>query len=169
MREPESTTLIAADVERMRAIGAALGAALARVNGCAVVIAIRGELGAGKTTLVGGLLNSLGLAGPARSPTYTLIEPYELGNRHIYHLDLYRLVDPAEVEALGVRDLLADDAVLLIEWPEKGGDFVPPADIALSLVYASANALPAGREVTVSPLSAAGAALAKAFTSAIKP
>src|SRR4051812_23831678 len=98
MRESDSTILIAKDVEQMRAIGAALEAALSRVVDSAVVIALRGELGAGKTTLVSGLLASAGHRGPVRSPTYTLIEPYELAQRPIYHLDLYRLVDPAEVE-----------------------------------------------------------------------
>jgi len=165
MREPNSTTLTAATVEQMRAIGAALGSALQSVS-CAVVVAIRGELGAGKTTLVGGLLNSLGLKGPARSPTYTLIEPYELGNRGIHHLDLYRLVDPSEVEALGIRDLLVDNAVLLIEWPEQGGDFVPPADIRIGITYSNAPAH--GREVTVSSHTPAGAQLLAAFTGAIK-
>ena len=138
MREPESTTLIAADVERMRAIGAALGAALARVNGCAVVIAIRGELGAGKTTLVGGVLNALGFAGPARSPTYTLIEPYETAALHLYHLDLYRLSDASEVEALGSRDLLSERAVLLVEWPERGTGRLPGADLQISINYGAA-------------------------------
>ena len=147
----------------MRAIGAALGGALSGVTGSAVVVAIRGELGAGKTTLVGGLLNSLGLSGPARSPTYTLIEPYVLGARAIYHLDLYRLVDPAEVEALGVRDLLAEDAVLLIEWPEKGGDFVPAADVELSITYSNAPAL--GRDLVFSSHSQAGARVIRVIES----
>ena len=165
MREPHSTTLTAATVEQMRALGAALGSALGSVSS-PVVVAIRGELGAGKTTLVGGLLNSLGLAGPARSPTYTLIEPYELGGRTIHHLDLYRLVDPSEVEALGVRDLLVDNAVLLIEWPEQGGDFVPPADIGIAIVYSSAPAT--GREVTVASHTPAGGQVLAAFEGAIK-
>ena len=165
MRESHSTTLTAATVEQMRAVGAALGIALQSVSG-PIVVAIRGELGAGKTTLVGGLLNSLGLVGPARSPTYTLIEPYELGRRAIHHLDLYRLVDPSEVEALGVRDLLVDRAVLLIEWPEQGGDFVPPADIGIAILYSNAPA--SGREVTISTHSPAGEQLLAAFGGATK-
>jgi len=164
MREPDSTILIAGNVEQMRAIGAAFAAALSSVADAAVVFAIRGELGAGKTTLVGGLLNALGLRGPARSPTYTLIEPYELAERSVYHLDLYRLVDPSEVEGLGVRDLLAANAVLLIEWPEKGGAFMPAADIALAIDYAGT-----GRQLRVSPHSQVGRRLMGALAVVIKP
>lgn len=119
----------------MRSCGAALADALLEVSGAAIVVAIQGELGAGKTTLVGGVINALGIAGAARSPTYTLIEPYEAHGRHIYHLDLYRLADPQEVEALGVRDLLMPDAVLLIEWPERGAGALPDADLAIAIRY----------------------------------
>jgi len=160
----------------MRAIGAALAAALTNglaiepsihqssVSHSAAVIALRGELGAGKTTLVGGLLSALGHRGPVRSPTYTLIEPYEFSGRPVYHLDLYRLIDPAEVEGLGVRDLLAGNALLLIEWPEKGGDFVPAADLELSIDYAGA-----GRQLRVSAHSAVGRVLKRTFVAAAKP
>jgi len=168
MRESDSAILIAQDADQMRAIGAALASALATDLGgashSAAVIALRGELGAGKTTLVGGLLNALGHRGPVRSPTYTLIEPYELSGRPVYHLDLYRLVDPAEVEGLGVRDLLAGNSLLLIEWPEKGGDFVPAADLELSIDYAGA-----GRQLRVSAHSPVGRALKCVFAAAAKP
>jgi tRNA threonylcarbamoyladenosine biosynthesis protein TsaE len=163
MRESDSTLLIAKDVERMRAIGAALATALSRiVVDSAVVIALRGDLGAGKTTLVGGLLNAAGHRGPVRSPTYTLIEPYELAGRMLYHLDLYRLVDPSEVEGLGVRDLLTSNSVLLIEWPEKGGEFTPDADLDIDIAYRDA-----GRELRVSPLTGIGRTLIATFTGAV--
>ena len=154
MRESDATLLVAGDVDRMRAIGAQLANALDSVRDAPVVIALRGDLGAGKTTLVGGFLNALGHRGPVRSPTYTLIEPYDLAHRALYHLDLYRLVDPAEVDGLGVRDLLAGNSVLLIEWPEKGGDYTPPADLDVAIGYAEA-----GRQLTVSPHTAVGRTL----------
>lgn len=119
----------------MHSLGRALASALLDVSGAALVVAIQGELGAGKTTLVSGVVNALGIASSARSPTYTLIEPYEAHGRHFYHLDLYRLADPREVEALGVRDLLMADAVLLIEWPERGVGALPDADLSISIAY----------------------------------
>lgn len=136
----------------MRSLGRALGQALLHATDRALVVAIQGELGAGKTTLVGGVLNAIGVAGPARSPTYTLIEPYEAASRHIYHLDLYRLADPQEVEALGVRDLLTADAALLIEWPERGTGALPEADLDISIRYSDA----AGNETRQVALSAHG-------------
>lgn len=166
MRESESALVVAAGVEQMRALGGAIAAGLRAVRGAPVIIAIEGELGAGKTTLVGGLLNELGLRGPARSPTYTLIEPYELEGRCIQHLDLYRLADPAEVEALGVRDLLIDDAVLLIEWPDRGGNFIPTPDLRLSVVYSAHPA--AGRDVELTAVTAAGATIQAAVLHAVK-
>lgn len=167
MREPESTTLKASSVAEMRAIGAALATAIGRFSGAPIVIAIRGELGAGKTTLVGGLLHALGLVGPARSPTYTLIEPYELSQRFVYHLDLYRLADPSEVEALGLRDLLNDDSLLLIEWPEKGGAFVPNAEVDVAINYAGGRS--EGRELRFSWKGPLGVGLQAAFLAAITP
>lgn len=130
----------------MRSLGAAFAGALLEASfeasledsGAAIVVAIQGELGAGKTTLVGGLINALGIAGAVRSPTYTLIEPYEAHGRHFYHLDLYRLADPHEVAALGIRDLLLPGAVLLIEWPERGVGALPAADVAIAITYAMA-------------------------------
>jgi tRNA threonylcarbamoyladenosine biosynthesis protein TsaE len=166
MRESESALVVAATVEQMRAIGAAIAVGLRTVRGKPLLITIAGELGAGKTTLVGGLLSELGLSGPARSPTYTLIEPYELEGRSIQHLDLYRLADPSEVEALGFRDLLADDAVLLIEWPDRGGDFIPIADLQLSIAYSAHPA--AGRDIELTATTVSGVALRDAVLDAMK-
>ncbi len=84
-----------------------------------LLVTLSGELGAGKTTLVGGLLAELGHVGPARSPTYTLLEPYRLQGRDITHCDLYRLRHPDELDDLGLRDLRVAGSVLLVEWPEK--------------------------------------------------
>lgn len=142
----------------MRSFGGALADALLDASGAAIVVAIRGELGAGKTTLVRGVINALGIKGSVRSPTYTLIEPYEAHGRHIYHLDLYRLAAPQEVEALGVRDLLLSDAVLLIEWPERGIGALPDADLTVAITYRP-SATSQLREVTMSAGTATGARL----------
>ena len=103
----------------MEALGAALAARLHEVR----LIGLRGELGAGKTTLVRGLLRALGHAGPVKSPTFTLVEPYALAEAVLYHLDLYRLNDPEELEFLGLRDYLQGRNVCIVEWPERGAGF----------------------------------------------
>ncbi len=113
----------------------ALGGMMSADAPAAFIIYLEGELGAGKTTLVRGFLRGLGYRGNVKSPTFTLLEPYELGDRAIYHLDLYRLADPGELEYLGLRDLLATDATLLIEWPEQGRGMLPDADIVVSIGY----------------------------------
>lgn len=112
--------------------GARLAAALA--PGC--VLYLSGELGAGKTTLVRGLLHALGHRGTVKSPTYTLVEPYQIGAWRLFHWDLYRLADPEELEFLGLRDQIDGEAVLLIEWPERGRGELPAADLVATLDYA---------------------------------
>jgi len=99
------------------------------------LVFLHGQLGAGKTTLVRGLLLSLGHKGSTKSPTYTLVEPYQIQQRKIYHFDLYRVADPEELEYMGFRDYLDENALCLIEWPEKGANFLPKADLELSLSY----------------------------------
>ena len=145
----------------MRATGSALGKALCATRGAALVVTVQGELGAGKTTLVGGLLNALGVPGPIRSPTYTLIEPYETDTVHIYHLDLYRLTDAREVEALGLRDLLDSDAALLIEWPERGAGMLPPVDLHIAIEYPESGA--AGRRLALTAATPTGQRLLQQF------
>lgn len=148
----------------MRAIGARLASALATTE-APLVVALQGELGAGKTTLVGALLAAFGFAGHARSPTYTLIEPYELGGRTIYHLDLYRLADPREVDALGLRDLQEPRSILLIEWPERGEGRLPPIDVRVSIAYEVAG----GRRLVLTAESGPGRDVLLAYTAAAKP
>jgi tRNA threonylcarbamoyladenosine biosynthesis protein TsaE len=100
------------------------------------LIYLRGDLGTGKTTLVRGVLRGLGHTGSVRSPTYTLLEPYEVQNMQLYHLDLYRLSDPEELEYLGLRDLLDAESVLIVEWPERGQGLLPPPDLTIRIEHA---------------------------------
>jgi len=101
------------------------------------VVHLSGVLGAGKTTFVRAMLRSLGVQGAVKSPTYALIESYEVNLGMVVHLDLYRLEDPAELEFLGFRDLLEESALMLVEWPERGHDALPAADWQISIDYAA--------------------------------
>ncbi|MGD2111783.1 MAG: tRNA (adenosine(37)-N6)-threonylcarbamoyltransferase complex ATPase subunit type 1 TsaE [Gammaproteobacteria bacterium] len=123
-----------------------------RLVGRPGVVYLQGELGTGKTTLVRCLLHGLGYRDTVRSPTYTLVERYPLDGLSIYHLDLYRLGDPGEVEWLGIRDLLDEDVLLLVEWPERGAGVLPPADLVIELAYREGG----GRVVTLQALSGPG-------------
>jgi tRNA threonylcarbamoyladenosine biosynthesis protein TsaE len=109
------------------------GKDMARLIKSPMIITMRGDLGAGKTTLSRGVLQGLGHRGNVKSPTYTLVEPYELEVGAVYHFDLYRMVDPEELEYMGFADYLLDAALCLIEWPERGEGFIPLADISISI------------------------------------
>jgi tRNA threonylcarbamoyladenosine biosynthesis protein TsaE len=111
------------------------GAKLAAQLKAPFTIYLLGELGAGKTRLVRAILQSLGHQGNVKSPTYTLVEPYQLQGINYHHFDLYRLSDPEELEYLGIRDYFSDNAINFIEWPEKGAGWIQDADLVIELAY----------------------------------
>ena len=114
---------------------AALGTALAAGAGPGRVLHLRGDLGAGKTTLVRGLLRGLGYAGRVKSPTYTLVEPYALSSLHFYHFDFYRFKDRSEWLSSGFREYFNPQSLCVVEWPEKAGDLLGAPDIEVSLQF----------------------------------
>ena len=128
-----------------------LGKQLSSIGG---LIFLRGELGAGKTTFVRGYLRALGYEGAVKSPTYTLIEPYDLNDRILLHLDIYRLGDPSELEHIGVRDELEQGNTLLVEWPERAHGLLGKPDVDIALHYHNdsrrAVIIPASAEIAKS-------------------
>jgi tRNA threonylcarbamoyladenosine biosynthesis protein TsaE len=112
-----------------------LGEALARGIAPGQVIHLRGELGAGKTTVARGLLRALGYAGRVKSPTYTLVELYALSSLNLYHFDFYRFKDQEEWLSSGFRDYFNPRSVCLVEWPERAGALLPPPDLDLHLQF----------------------------------
>ena len=98
-----------------------------------MVIYLRGDLGAGKTTLARGVLRALGVTDHVKSPTYTLVEPYIISSLYLYHFDFYRLKHPDEWVDAGFREYFNDNAVCLVEWPEKAGEHLPAADVTVDL------------------------------------
>ena len=134
---------------------AAAGARLAPFLEGGMIVALAGELGAGKTTLVRGCLRELGWKGPVKSPTYTLVEHYLISSLYFYHFDFYRFTDPSEWDNAGLADCFRDDAVCLVEWPERVAGLLPPADLTLMLAHPRAAA-EAGRYCTLEARSKEG-------------
>ncbi len=136
----------------------ALGAAIAPHVRPGLVVTLSGELGAGKTTLVRGLLRALGHAGRVKSPTYALVEVYEVLRLDFYHFDFYRFQDPREWIEAGFRDVFNGRNVCLIEWPERASGLLPPPDLEITLAIAGT-----GRMATLSARSAAGESIVAAL------
>lgn len=131
----------------------ALGGRLAAVTAGRGILYLHGDLGAGKTTLSRGIIRGLGHHGAVKSPTFTLVEPYELGECRAFHFDLYRLADPEELEFLGIRDYFADGALCLVEWPQRGAGILPKADLDITI-----SPHGSGRRLLLQPRSARGEA-----------
>jgi len=123
-------------------------ASMLRFPSCVYLI---GDLGAGKTSLVKSIINSLGYVGDVTSPTYNLIQEYKVEQGMVYHMDLYRLNDPSELEFLGLEDLWSDRSLFLIEWPEKGEGFLQPANIEITM-NKKFDSLPTHRNIVLQHL-----------------
>ncbi len=118
------------------AAGADLARRLCAAGMDQLTLFLIGDLGTGKTTLARGFLRALGQTGRVPSPTYTLIEPYELDRLTVYHIDLYRLADPRDADDLGLSELPGPGVVMLVEWPERAGERLPQADVSVTLTLA---------------------------------
>ena len=129
------------------------GALVARSVQPGMVITLEGELGAGKTTLVRGLLRAAGVTGPIKSPTYDLVEQYPLSSIYFYHVDLYRFTDASEWEDAGLSECFRPNATVLVEWPSRAASILPPPDLALALGF---DATGRGRTLRVRALGARG-------------
>lgn len=129
-----------------------LGARMARDCRPGFSVFLSGELGAGKTTLTRGFLRALGYFGSVKSPTYTLVEPYELDSAIVYHFDLYRLSDPEELEFVGIRDYFGNKALCIVEWSERAANRLPVPDLRTVISYSEP-----GRRVKLIAATPAGA------------
>jgi len=136
----------------------ALGQKLASLCHPGCKLFLQGELGAGKTTLVRGFLRGLGYQGIVKSPTYTLIEPYQLNDLEIFHFDLYRINDPQELESIGIRDYFSGSGICLLEWPEKGASLLGSPDVFIQIQYQDDQ-----RKVSLEAKTSAGKDIISAF------
>jgi len=148
------------DVAATMSIAAKFVAALpANTQGC--MLLLQGELGAGKSTLARAMLRELGHSGPVPSPTYTLVEPYELPGGIVYHIDLYRISGTEELDFLGWSDLR--DGLILLEWPERVPQLVEQADLKITLEYGHSGD---SREASIQSYSTVGSKMMQRFAHA---
>jgi tRNA threonylcarbamoyladenosine biosynthesis protein TsaE len=138
------------DEQMMQVFGEKIAQVIGQIN-APLLILLNGDLGAGKTTLSRGILYGLGHRGSVKSPTYTLVEPYDLQIGKVFHFDLYRLVDPEELYDIGFNDYLTESQLCMIEWPDKGGSLLPKADMSLQI-----NSNGTGRQVILTAQTSLG-------------
>jgi len=147
MAEPP-LTLTLDDETATTALGAALADALLclpeAIEAGGFVIGLSGGLGAGKTTLARALLRRAGVTGPVKSPSFALLEPYEVSRLHLYHFDFYRFKNPREFPECGFSEFFGPGAICLVEWPERAGEYLPKADVHVRL-----NVLELGRSAAI--------------------
>lgn len=130
-----------------------------------MVVTLHGELGSGKTTLVRGLLRARGVSGPVKSPTYALVEHYPVSSLYFYHFDFYRFINQDEWDSAGMSDYFRDEAVCIVEWPERVRGLLPAPDLALSLSYAAQDR---GRDAVAQAFSPAGERCLNALATAMR-
>lgn len=147
----KSIELTAYGEDAMVALGQRIGRALP-----VGVVYLEGNLGAGKTTLTRGMLQSRGHSGAVKSPTYTLVEPYEFATGPVYHFDLYRLGDPEELEYMGIRDYFVGNSLCLVEWPARGQGVLPRPDLQVKVGVVNDAAQGIGRSITLMACSPQG-------------
>ena len=152
-----------ADESATVAMGNALAEVVKNDTKQGVVVFLNGDLGAGKTTLTRGFVQAMGHAGHVKSPTYTLVEPYDLGDWRVFHFDLYRLADPEELEFMGIRDYFDDRSCCFIEWPEKGTGLLANADLTINMAYQEEQ-----RNICLHAETPLGAQMLQALTQVVK-
>lgn len=130
--------------------------AASEASSASLIVHLNGPLGVGKTSFSRGFIQASGHPGHVKSPTYALVETYDLPHQLIHHFDLYRLADSEELEFMGIRDYFSDRAKVLIEWPERGQGYLPQADLDVTISYAEAAENPNARAVTITALTEQG-------------
>lgn len=144
--------LYLADEQQTVAMGYRIGQQLM----AGLTIFLEGQLGAGKTTLTRGILQAFGHSGSVKSPTYTLVEPYEHFETPVYHFDLYRLGDPEELEYMGIREYFDGASICLVEWPERGLEYLPEPDVVLALNPKKSDTGEVGRQLIITTITENG-------------
>lgn len=148
VEQVNSRAFLLPDSAATAALGAAMAQSMDTEQERPWVLYLQGDLGAGKTTFSQGFIAACGHTGSVKSPTYTLVEPYQSLPVAVYHFDLYRLADPEELEFLGFRDYLEKRCILLVEWPSKGDGYLPPADLTITICVDKSSA-GVGRKATL--------------------